>query len=306
MDERFDTTADRALVVVSHRPVVLEETMHARCSNEPDRHETRRDRPTPRGGGATGVVELLADAPSGAPVQRVRNYHLTNREAVPRPADFLTAMEHTGGALCVRWAGPPGDCFVRYADPGWERTEHDRFRGRTRVERVEADRVRSWLRDSRPELVAYGDARGSFDASGQPRARPDPRPNESAATGAPGAADGGMATETVVRVRRPADLCADDALDAADAEAVAAALPTRPDRLAFWLPLALAEESVLVPTAGSDRVFVAEPVPDRDTDRARYVRQGRRGGWIPKTEARVYELAARAPENAAEERRESA
>lgn len=236
------------------------------------------------------VATLLAAADGAPPVQRVRNYHLTDREAVPRPRDFLTAMRRTDGALCVRWAGPDGERVVRYADPGWELAERDRLRGRTATASVAADRVRELLRTNRPELVAHAEIRSIFESHG---------PSASKAL----AADGGPNADGPIRIRRRADLRADPALDRVDAAAVAAALPASPGEFVFRLPLELAAETVLAPTGDSDRVFAAERVADRETARAYYARQGRRGGWIPKAEARVYEAAGRvAP---AEGRRES-
>lgn len=129
----------------------------------------------------TAVAELLASAGESAPMQRVRNYHLTDRAARPRVRDFLTAMRRTGGAVCVRWTGPPGDRLVRYV----------------------------------------GD-----DASTD------------------GTGSGGIGSDR-----------------------------TGSDR------------------TGTDRVFVGEAVPERETGRAYYVRQHRRGCRVPKAEATVYELA---------------
>lgn len=248
----------------------------------------------------TEVAELLASVAETAPVQRVRNYYLTDREARPHPQDFLTAMKRTDGALCVRWTEPPavsasdsrivpaesgteGDRFVRYDDPGWECAKLDRFRERTTVEALDADRLRAWFRERRPELVAYADVRGWFETS--PDAERGPSADPRAAT------DGGPVTGATVTVGQYADLLDDPTLDRADADALSAALPTPAGAIAVWLPLVLAEEAVLESTAGSDRVFVAEVVPERETDCAYYVRQDCRGCWVPKGEARVYELA---------------
>ncbi|WP_137283434.1 hypothetical protein [Halorussus salinisoli] len=238
----------------------------------------------------TGVAELLASAGASAPVQRVRNYYLTDREASPRTRDFLTAMKRTEGAVCVRWACPPGDCVVRYADPGWQCAEHDRLRGRTTVETADRAQVREWLRNSRPELVSYAEVRGSFEAS-------PPNGDATSGTGTV-AADGGSVAGGTVSVEGYADLLADPALDRHDADALAAALPAAPREAVFRLPLVLAEESVLESVAGSDCVFAAEAVPERETDRAYYVRQDRRSCWVPKREACVYELAEGAVLNA--------
>lgn len=234
------------------------------------------------------VAELLSAASDAAPVQRVRNYHLTDREAVPRPRDFLAAMRRTDGALCVRWTGPAGERVARYAGPGWELAERDRLRGRAAVESVDADRVRGLLRERWPELVARGEIRGAFAVG------------ESSAL----YTDGGTDAARTVRVRRRADLRADPVLDRRDAAAVTSALPAGPGRFVFRLPRELAAETVLTPTADSDRVFAAERVGDRETDRAYYARQGRRGGWIPKADARVYEVTGRV--GAREGRRERA
>ncbi|MFC4449240.1 hypothetical protein [Halorussus aquaticus] len=229
----------------------------------------------------TGVVELLASVGSSAPIQRVRNYHLTRREARPRAHDFLTAMRRTDGGVCARWAGPPGDCFVRYTDPGWQRAEYNRFRGRRTVEPLDVERVREWFRNSRPELVAYDEVRDVFRES----------PDASVESGIGVSADGGCVSDERVRVARYADLLGDPTLDRRDADALAAALPAGPREIVFDLPGVLAEESVLESVAASDRVFVAEVVPERETERAYYVRQDRRGCWVPKGEATVYELA---------------
>jgi hypothetical protein len=255
----------------------------------------------------TGVAELLAAAEASAPVQRVRNYHRTDREASPRPRDFLTAMKRTDGDVCVRWAGPPGDCVVRYADPGWECAKHNRFRGRSSVETLDAERVRAWLRRSNPELVPHEAVSDAFDegcaGSAANHARtgtaladggedrdarrrdPDVRGRTSDETRC--AADG----SNRVRVERSADLLADTELDRFEAQALAAALPAGPVEVVFRLPLVLAEESVLESVAGSDCVFVAEVVPERETECAYYVRQDHRGCWVPKGEATFYELA---------------
>ncbi|WP_435179717.1 hypothetical protein [Halorussus sp. AFM4] len=94
-----------------------------------------------------------------------------------------------------------------------------------------------------------------------------------------------------VRVEGVDDLRGDPALDRADADALASALPAGPEKVVFRLPRVLAEQTALEPVAGSDRVFVAEPVPDRAADGAFYARQDRRGSWIPRAEATAYELA---------------
>lgn len=251
----------------------------------------------------TGVAELLAAAGGSAPVQRVRNYYLTDREASPRPRDFLTAMKRSDGAVCVRWAGPPGDCFVRFADPGWECAKHNRFRGRATVETLDAERVRTWLRRSDPELVAYETVRGSFEERciSPHRARSgtaladggqDPDAGGGDAGGRDSDGEGERPeTRNHVRVERYADVLADPELDQFEAQALAAALPSPPGEVVFRLPLVLAEESVLESIPGSDRVFVAEPVPRRETECAYYVRQDHRGCWIPKAEVTTYELA---------------
>jgi hypothetical protein len=244
----------------------------------------------------TGVVELLAAAGESAPVQRVRNYHLTGRAASPSPRDFLTAMERSAGDLCLRWTGPAGDRLVRYADPGWECAEYDRVRDREASSTLGGDRLRAWLRERGPELVAYEAVRGAFEESGpvpSPTSARDPdspsRPDSHA--DAPIATDGGPATDDPIRVERYRDLLADSDLDRRDAEALAGALPAGPNRVVFRLPLVLAEETVLESVAGSDRVFVAEPVPERETRTARYLRQGAKGCLVPEREARWYDLA---------------
>ncbi|PSQ48330.1 hypothetical protein BRD15_05585 [Halobacteriales archaeon SW_6_65_15] len=68
--------------------------------------------------------------------------------------------------------------------------------------------------------------------------------------------------------------------------------PTADNQLAFWLPQWLAGEKPIEPAGSSDHVFVAEPVPDRETEKAWYVRQGNAGVWIPKSVARVYHASA--------------
>lgn len=245
----------------------------------------------------TGVVELLASAGESAPVQRVRNYHLSDRAASPRPRDFLTAMRRTGGAVCVRVADPSGVRFARFAgsdpdsDADWELAAPDSPRARATVEAVDAERVRRLLREGHPELVAREAVRTAFEASD---------------SSAGAVTDGGLRTEAgeePVRVGGYADLLGDPALDRADAEALAGALPTAPGEVAFRLPRALAAEVVLRSVDGSDRVFVAERVPDRETVGSHYVRQGRRGCRVPKAEVRRYELADGA---SASERPESA
>ena len=239
----------------------------------------------------TGVAELLATAGASAPVQRVRNYHLTDREASPRPRDFLTAMKRTDGDVCVRWAGPPGDCVVRYADPGWKCAKHNRFRGRSSVETIDAERVRAWLRRSNPELVAHESIRDAFDEGC--RAPGHARTGTALADGGESPQTGGRPADATnhVRIERHADLLGETDLDRFEAQALAAALPARPGEVVFRLPLVLAEESVLESVAGSDCVFVAEVVPQRETECAYYARQDHRGCWVPKGEATFYELA---------------
>lgn len=234
----------------------------------------------------TRIGELLASVGGNAPVQRVRNYYLTDREASPRPRDFLTAMKRTEGEICVRWAGPPGDCFVRYADPGWECAKHNRLRGTKFVETLDAAEVREWLRDSDPELVVYPAVRGAFEGRCVGEVGATTR-NREAVT------DGGHPADATnrVRIEQYADLSDEPILDSHDADALAVALPAPPGRVVFRLPQVLAEESVHESIAGSDCVFVAEPVPERETECAYYVRQDRRGCWVTKAETTVYELA---------------
>lgn len=263
----------------------------------------------------TGVAErLAATADASAPIQRVRNYHLTDREASPRPRDFLTAMKRTDGAVCVRWPGPPGDCVVRYAAPNWECAKHNRFRGRTRVETIDADRVRSWLRQSNPELVAHERVRDTFEEgcsapeqahTGTELADGTTPADDNLPTDGTALADGGEhpdegpeserrnadATPNHVLIEREADLVTETELHRVESQALAAALPAAPREVVFRLPLVLAEESVLESVPGSDRVFVGEVVPERETECAYYVRQARRGCWVPKGEATTYEVA---------------
>lgn len=113
-------------------------------------------------------------------------------------------------------------------------------------------------------------------------------------TGGESVPDDETASVERIRVERDADLRADPSLDPCDADALAAALPTGPREVAFRLPLVVAEEAILESVAGSDRVFVAELAPERETEQAQYVRQDRRGCWVPKAVVTVYELAAEA------------
>lgn len=232
----------------------------------------------------TGVAELLDRIGASAPIQRVRNYHLTDREASPRPRDFTTAMKQSDGEVCVRWAGPPGDCVVRYDDPDWKCAEHNRFRGRTEVETLTTKHVQRWLQRSPPELVAHETVQNAFEERCAAPLR--------AETGT-ALADGGQDAETTnhVRVESCADVFGDSDLDRLEAQSLAAALPSAPGEIVFRLPLVLAEESVLESVAGTDRVFVAELVPERETQCALYVRQNQKGCWVPKDEATTYELA---------------
>jgi hypothetical protein len=253
----------------------------------------------------TGVAELLAAVGESAPVQRVRNYHLTDREASPRSRDFLTAMQRTDGEVCVRWPGPPGDCVVRYADPHWECAKHNRFRGRTLVETIDAERVRAWLRRSSPELVAHESVRDQFEERCSGSHVGHARMATALADGGENRGDGESSgkkdhsEETErrsdppnrVRIERRADVVTDTDLNRVEAQALAAALPARPGEVVFRLPLVLAEESVLESVVGSDCLFVGEVVPERETECAYYVRQGHRGCWVPKAEATFYELA---------------
>ncbi len=252
----------------------------------------------------TEIVRLLASVPASAPVQRVRDYHLTDRAASPRPRDFLTAVRKTDGAVCLRWTDAAGERFVRYAGPNWECAAFDRHRGRKRVETCEEARVVALLAEARPELVAADEVPGAFAASAGTHApdaagvgEPAPRVGDSSPTAVatdggskPGDDEGTPAAERV-RVERRADLSADSEVNRRDADTLAAALPTGPHEIAFRLPLVLAEETVLEPVAGTDRVFVADLVADRETERAYYVRQDRRGCRVSKAAATVYELA---------------
>jgi hypothetical protein len=243
----------------------------------------------------TGVVELLAAAGESPPVQRVRNYHLTDRAASPRPRDFLIAMRRSAGGLCLRWTGPAGDRFVRYADPEWEYTEYDSVRNRKAANILESDRLRAWLREDRPELVACEAVRGAFEDSRPVPSRARSSPEASVVTdGGPATGDdpsGDHLADEPIRVERYLDLLADPELDRRDADALAEVLPTGSGEVVFRLPLVLAEETVLESVAGSDRVFVAEPVAERETRQAQYLRQGARGCLVPEREVKFYELA---------------
>lgn len=253
----------------------------------------------------TEVQRLLASAPASAPVQRVRNYYLTDRAASPRPRDFLTAVRRTDGAVCLRWTDAAGERFVQQAGPEWECVTFDPHRGRTRVVTCEESRVLDLLEATRPELVAADEVSGAFAASAGTRAPPetvgvgDPASGGGDSSPTAVATDGGSepsddergSTADRVRVERRADLSADPDVTRCEANALAAALPTGPREVAFRLPRPLAEEIPLESVAGSDRVFVAELVPDRETERAYYVRQDRRGCRISTATATVYELA---------------
>ncbi|WP_276300437.1 hypothetical protein [Halorussus lipolyticus] len=228
----------------------------------------------------TGVAQLLAAGGESAPVQRVRNYYLTDRTASPRPRDFLTAMRRADD-LCLRWTGPAGNRFVRKVDAGWECAEYDRVCGRKAVTDLDADRLREWLRERPPELVAYHEVQSAFEETGPPG---DTLP-------ASVATDGGPRPDEPVRVESYLELLGDPGLGRPDADALADALPAGPGRVVVSLPLALAEEVPLESVAGSDRVFTAEAVADRETEQARYLRQDARGCLVPKREARYYELA---------------
>lgn len=88
------------------------------------------------------------------------------------------------------------------------------------------------------------------------------------------------------------DLLADDVLSRSEARVVARALQAAGDgEIVFWLPPMLAEETIVPAVEESDRIFVAERVPERSTKWAQYVRNGRAGAWIPRDTARVFERA---------------
>ena len=255
------------------------------------------------------VAALLVTVADAAPCQRVRNYYLSDGEASPQSQDFVTAMKRTDGDLCVRWVGASGERIVRY-DGDWMCAERERPDEKWTVAFTSSDRVRTWLRGADPDLLTYEDARDAFESEpaathGRSEAtrltdggEPEGIEGESRRT----ASDGGersVASRTApnrrfgdgergerdrpdsIPVRRE-DLLADPALAAAFGAADAA------DRV-FRLPLELAAETVLEAVEGSERVFVAAPVPERETDRAYYVRQGRASERLPKTETATYE-----------------
>lgn len=247
----------------------------------------------------SSVTELLAAAPNRPACQRVREYHLTDRSTAPRPRDVQTAMELVGSALCARRSDPASESFVRYdggtrrdeevrrdgenRDDGdaWRCVEFDRIGGHRRAESLPAARVREWLRGARPELLAVADVPGVFDSR--------PGFGSSAGSERPVGREARRRVEdddaTTTRVVRRTDLLADPPLAAAFRAA------DRDERV-FRLPLALAEETALVPVSGTDRLFVGEFVTDRGTARAHYVRQGRIAALVSKTAATAYELAA--------------
>lgn len=88
------------------------------------------------------------------------------------------------------------------------------------------------------------------------------------------------------------DLVSDDELDLTAADTLADVLPTSDDQLAFWLPLWLAGEKPLEPAGQSDEVFVGTPIPERETEKAYYIKQGHAGVWVPKSVVRVYRASA--------------
>ncbi|WP_135851679.1 hypothetical protein [Halorussus salinus] len=262
----------------------------------------------------TDIARLLASVPASAPVQRVRDYHLTDRAASPRPRDFLTAVRRTDGEVCLRWTDAAGERFVRWVGPDWECATFDRHRGRKRVETCEEGRVVALLGETRPELVAADEVPGAFAASAGTDAPPETTgvgdttpdvgetvfgvggsPSSPSAVATDGGSepsdDGRTVTAERVRVERRTDLSADPDVNRREADALAAALPAGPREVVFRLPPVLAEETVLEPVAGSDRVFVAELVAERETDRAYYVRQERRACRVSKAATTIYELA---------------
>lgn len=94
-----------------------------------------------------------------------------------------------------------------------------------------------------------------------------------------------------VTVNSYGDLISDDHLDLAASDTLAEVLPTSDSQVAFWLPHWLTEEKVFDPAGKSDQVIVAEVVPERETEKAYYVRQGNAADWIPKSTARIYRTA---------------
>ncbi|WP_435175714.1 hypothetical protein [Halorussus sp. AFM4] len=97
----------------------------------------------------------------------------------------------------------------------------------------------------------------------------------------------------VIPVEAYHDLVSDDHLNLEEADAIAGALNrvTGNDVDVLYLPAELAEEKVLEPEDGTESVFVARLVPERETQAAYYARQGLGGAWVPKAATRIYVAA---------------
>ena len=97
----------------------------------------------------------------------------------------------------------------------------------------------------------------------------------------------------VIPVEAYGDLIRDDHLDLGEADAIANALErTRAKGVdVLHLPQPLAEEKLLNPEDGTDCVFVAELLPERETGDAYYAKQGPGGSWLPKGATRIYVAA---------------
>ena len=100
----------------------------------------------------------------------------------------------------------------------------------------------------------------------------------------------------VIPVEAYADLVSDDHLNLGEADTVAKALDRTRNKGVdvLYLPRELAEEKALDPEDGTDSVFVAGLLPERETDDAYYAKQGPSGVYLPKSETRVYIEASNA------------
>jgi hypothetical protein len=95
---------------------------------------------------------------------------------------------------------------------------------------------------------------------------------------------------TVIPVEAYHDLVSDDDLDLREADAIASALDRTSGKGVdvLHLPRELAAEKILDPEEGTECVFVAELLPERETDDAYYAKQGACGNWLPKSTTRIY------------------
>lgn len=93
----------------------------------------------------------------------------------------------------------------------------------------------------------------------------------------------------VIPVATYAGLISDEHLKLQHADAIAVALDrVDGDIHVVYLPKELAEQNSLEPEDGTDSVFVAELVSERETGDAYYARQGLSGAWVPKDATRIY------------------